>query len=57
MTGKTTHRKNTLIKASALITGDRASEYGDAYENHERIAKIWSVLLTKDIMDRALLLP
>ena len=26
MTGKTTHRKNTLIKASALITGDRASE-------------------------------
>tara|TARA_R110000744_G_scaffold38327_1_gene87800 strand:+ start:576 stop:863 length:288 start_codon:yes stop_codon:yes gene_type:complete len=49
MTDKTTNRKNTLVKASALITGERASEYGDAYENHERIAKIWSVLLTKDI--------
>lgn len=49
MTDKKAHRKNTLVKASAIITGERAIEYGDAYENHARIAKIWSVLLIKDI--------
>lgn len=29
--------------------GDRANSYGDAHENHERIAKMWSVVLNKEI--------
>ena len=31
------------------LDGPRAKDYGDAYENHERIAKMWSVLLDKDV--------
>ena len=41
-------RKHFLDTAEALINGDRAKEYGPAKENHERIAKMWSVLLDTD---------
>jgi hypothetical protein len=37
-------RKQTLNKARDLIMGDRASSYGDAHKNHDRIAKMWSVI-------------
>ena len=43
------NRKEVLEKAETLINGLRAQDYGEAYENHERIAKIWSVLLDKDV--------
>ena len=39
------NRKEILKEAQKLISGRRAKDYGDAYENHERIAKMWSVLL------------
>lgn len=42
-------RKQTLNKARDLIMGDRANSYGDAHENHERIAKMWSIVLNKEI--------
>lgn len=42
-------RNKALKKAEQLITGDRAKDYGDAYETHESIAKMWSVLLGKDV--------
>ena len=42
-------REEILQKAESLVNGPRAKDYGDAYENHERIAKMWSVLLDKDI--------
>ena len=38
-------RENVLAKAGQLITGDRARDYGDAYENHERVATMWSAIL------------
>ena len=42
-------RKQTLNKARDLIMGDRANSYGDAHKNHDRIAKMWSVILKKEI--------
>lgn len=42
-------REEILSKAESLVNGPRAKAYGDAYENHERIAKIWAVILDKDI--------
>jgi hypothetical protein len=45
----TMNRKEILKKAETLISGQRAQDYGEAYENHERIAKIWSVLLDKEV--------
>ena len=39
------HRNDFLDIASKLINGPRAEDYGDVLENHERIAKIWSVIL------------
>jgi hypothetical protein len=42
-------REELLEKAESLVNGARAKHYGDAYENHERIAKLWSVVLGVDI--------
>jgi len=42
-------RSKALKKAEQLITGDRAKNYGDAYKNHLRIAKMWSVILERDV--------
>lgn len=38
-------REQALDKAKALVTGDRAKDYGDAHDNHKRIAEIWSVII------------
>ena len=35
--------------AEELINGPRAKEYGPARKNHERIAKIWSIILKQEI--------
>ena len=43
------NRDEILNKSQSLINGDRAKEYGDAYEIHKRIAEMWSVLLNKQI--------
>ena len=42
-------REEILQKAESSVNGPRAKDYGDAYENHDRIAKIWSVILDKEI--------
>ena len=42
-------RAEILQKAEQMINGPRARDYGDAYNNHERIAKMWTVLLEKEI--------
>ena len=42
-------RDDILQEAMRLINGDRAKDYGDAYMNHERIAKLWSVVLNKEV--------
>ena len=38
-------RDEILQEAERMINGPRAKDYGDAYLNHERIAKMWRVLL------------
>tara|TARA_R100001509_G_scaffold130320_1_gene83651 strand:+ start:248 stop:502 length:255 start_codon:yes stop_codon:yes gene_type:complete len=42
-------RKEILNKAESLVNGPRAKQYGDAHENHARIAQLWSVLLDKPV--------
>ena len=37
-------RTDLLMQANQLIKGDRAKDYGDAYENHDRIAVGWDVI-------------
>ena len=43
------NRKEVLRKTETLVNGPRAKEYGDAHENHARIAQMWSVLLDKPV--------
>lgn len=43
------HRNEVLTVAAELIGGDRHEDYGDAYDNHMRIANIWSVILQQEI--------
>lgn len=38
-------REEVLRSAGELINGDRHDDYGSAWENHQRIAQIWSVVL------------
>ena len=38
------YRTELLKKANNLITGNRAKDYGDARENHQRIANIWDMI-------------
>jgi hypothetical protein len=42
-------REEILQKAIDLTKGERNSAHGDPRENHERIAKIWSVQLGVEI--------
>ena len=39
------NRSEILQEASNLINGDRAKDYGDAYDNHNRIAEGWNIIL------------
>ena len=34
-----------LARASELVTGDRADDYGDAAESFQRVADLWSPIL------------
>jgi len=42
-------REELLQKASDIIRGDRAADYGDAWQNHSRIARIWSEILDLEV--------
>ena len=42
-------RSNVLAQADKLVNGARADEYGDAKQNFDDIAKMWSVLLGTEI--------
>ena len=41
------NREEILKQAIELINVDRAEDYGPAYENHKRIADLWSVVFGK----------
>ena len=43
------HRESILNEAARLITEDRKQSYGHPRINHDRIAKLWSVILEKEI--------
>ena len=43
------NRSEILAEAIKLTLGDRNDQNGDPKENHIRIAKIWSVILEKEI--------
>jgi len=43
------NRTETLAKANELVNGDRAKEYGPPSENFAKIAKMWSVILKKEV--------
>lgn len=42
-------REEVLRSAGELINGDRHADYGSAWDNHQRIAQIWSVVLGRSI--------
>ena len=42
-------RVNILENAKQLVNKDRAEVYGDSKTNHDRIAKLWSVILGEEI--------
>lgn len=42
-------RKEILNEAIHLIYNDRQADYGTPQENHDRIAKLWSVVLGIDV--------
>lgn len=43
------NRLDVLKSAADITSGDRNASYGDPYENHLRIAKVWSVILGFDV--------
>lgn len=42
-------REKILETAEELVNGPRAKAYGDAFDNHARIAALWSVLLNTEV--------
>jgi hypothetical protein len=43
------NRDEVLADAKEKINGPRAKDYGDAYENHDKIAKMWSAILGMEV--------
>ena len=43
------HRSTILSTADELINGQRATDYGDASENFQRIADLWKPILGADV--------
>ena len=48
------NRRNTLLAADTLITGDRQGTHGDALSTHTRIGRIWGAILGVDDIDPAI---
>jgi hypothetical protein len=42
-------RKEILAAAEGLMYGDRQEDYGAPYENHRRIAVLWSAYLGTEV--------
>ena len=48
-------RDETLDMAKELINGQRAKDYGDAFENHSKIADGWNIIVRAAMNDRGYL--
>ena len=51
------NREQVLSEAEKLINGQRATDYGDAYENHDRIAEGWNVIMREALSNFGYLTP
>ena len=49
------NRDECLDKAKETINGQRAKDYGDAYDNHARIAEGWNIIVRAAMNDRGYL--
>ena len=43
------NRKEILEKAEELVNGPRAEDYGDAAENFQRVADLWSPIFGQEV--------
>jgi len=50
-------RNETIDAAKELINGDRAKDYGDAYDTHNRIAEGWNVIMREALKTHGYLTP
>ena len=50
-------RNETIDAAKELINGDRAKDYGDAHDNHVRIAEGWNVIMREALKTHGYLTP
>ena len=49
------NRSECLDKAKETINGQRAKDYGDAFENHVKIAEGWNIIVRAAMNDRGYL--
>ena len=47
--GEENKRWNILADATTCVVKDRNKAYGEPKENHERIARLWSVILEREV--------
>lgn len=45
-------KKSILQKAEEIVSGDRAEDYGDMRTSFDNIAKMWSVIVGKEVSAR-----
>ena len=50
-------REQVLKQADSLVNGDRAKDYGDAFENHERIADGWNLIISSALLNHGKITP
>ena len=50
-------RDEVLDVAKTLINGDRARDYGDAFDNHLRISEGWNVIMREALRTHGYLTP
>jgi hypothetical protein len=50
-------RDEVLDTAKELINGQRAQDYGDAYDNHSRIASGWNIIISGALKSHGHLTP
>ena len=48
--------KNELLDACKAVLNSRGQHYGNVYENHKRIAEIWSIILGFKVTEEQVLL-
>ncbi len=50
-------REEFLRQAESLVNGERAKDYGEAYDNHDRIAEGWNIILRSALISHGEITP